>query len=77
MIIGTEFSSGLPANIGNLTHLKRLVLSENGFIGENGDNYGYLNDLLILDLSRNSLSRSIPSIFGGLTFILKHDLTQN
>ncbi|KAG1342745.1 putative Leucine-rich repeat receptor-like protein kinase PEPR2 [Cocos nucifera] len=68
----------LPGELGSLVHLKRLVLTGNGFSGQIPVSLaGNLSELLILDLSRNNLSGPLPSSFGGLTSLLTLDLSNN
>jgi len=60
------------------------VLSGNGLsgpipaiLGNNDRRRRHAHELLIVDLSRNSLTGSLPSSLGGLTGLLKMDLSNN
>lgn len=68
----------LPLELGNLIRLRRLVLSGNQFSGQIPTSLGYkMTELLILDLSRNSLTGPLPPTLGGLRSLLKLDLSNN
>ena len=71
-------SGELPKEIGNFVRLKRLSLEGNKFSGHIPQSLGYnLSDLLILDLSRNTLTGPLPPSLGSLTSLLKLDLSSN
>lgn len=67
----------IPASIGSLNQLSRLLLSDNSLTGIIPDSLGQLSSLSVLNLSLNTLTGSIPSSFsalGNLTFL---DLSSN
>jgi hypothetical protein len=55
-----NFSGSIPADVGGLHFLRRLVLSGNNLTGQIPGQFGDLAALEVLDLSRNSLTGSIP-----------------
>lgn len=78
VLMENGFVGKLPDEIDNLISLRRLSLSGNRFTGALPNSFGKaMNELLILDLSSNSLSGSIPSAIGDLTSLLKLDLSNN
>ncbi|KAG7586337.1 Leucine-rich repeat [Arabidopsis thaliana x Arabidopsis arenosa] len=76
VVLENQLTGPLPENLAKLTRLRRLVLSGNRFTGRIPEVYG-LTGLLILDLSRNFLSGSLPLSIGGLDSLLKLDLSNN
>ncbi|KAL6312435.1 hypothetical protein AAG906_004803 [Vitis piasezkii] len=57
-----KFFGSIPAKIGeSMPNLKFLLLLGNQIIGIIPESIGYMSSLEILDISRNSLTRSIPS----------------
>ncbi|KAK3163903.1 hypothetical protein QOZ80_1AG0009950 [Eleusine coracana subsp. coracana] len=56
-----ELTGVLSPAIGNLTSLRTLNLSKNGFSGDIPASLGRLHHLHILDLSRNSFSGEVPT----------------
>ncbi|PKA62047.1 Piriformospora indica-insensitive protein 2 [Apostasia shenzhenica] len=72
-----SLSGEIPIELGNLVRLNRLTLSENQLSGEVPASLGSnLAELLIMDISRNSLTGFLNA-FGGLTSLLKLDLSNN
>lgn len=68
----------LPWELGNLVHLKRLTLSCNQLYGQVPASLGAnLGELLIMDMSSNSLTGPLPSSLGSLSSLLKLDLSNN
>ena len=67
----------LPAQLGDLAHLRRLVLDNNELTGPIPPQLGNLGELTILDLSWNGLQGSIPSELGMLTSLDTLDLFSN
>ncbi|KAJ8550216.1 hypothetical protein K7X08_034142 [Anisodus acutangulus] len=56
----------LAPELGNLTHLRSIVLSENNFFGAIPKEFGQLRRLEVLDLTDNNLSGRIPAEIGDL-----------
>ncbi|KAL5732972.1 hypothetical protein ACOSQ2_032664 [Xanthoceras sorbifolium] len=54
----------IPAEIGNLLKLERLLLGENHLRGQLPTSIGNLSSLLLLDIDTNSLSGTIPYSLG-------------
>lgn len=78
VLVDNSLVGELPMELGNLVHLKRLILSGNKFSGQiPGPLFNNLSELLILDISRNFLSGSLPSSLCGLSSLLKLDLSSN
>lgn len=69
--------SVLPAEIGNLTKLERLVLYKTSLTGHIPDSIGNLVSLKNLDLSQNSLSGAIPESIGSLRGVQQIELFEN
>lgn len=67
----------IPASIGNLTSLQRLVLSQNSLQGALPAELGNLKSLLQLDLSHNNFTGEVPSSFGNLDSLVNLDLRWN
>ena len=64
----------LPAQLGSLTHLERLVLSRNRISGRIPPELGDLGNLTMLNLRWNTLEGSIPSELGALAMLDTLDL---
>ena len=64
---GEGFEGVIPESIGNLTHLRGLVLSDNKLTGVVPESIGNLTHLINLELRRNQLEDKIPSSIGNLT----------
>lgn len=63
---GLSLEGVLAPEIANLTHLRRLVLSQNKFSGVIPEELGKLTMLELLDLRDNNLSGHIPSELGRM-----------
>ncbi|KVH93247.1 probable LRR receptor-like serine/threonine-protein kinase At2g16250 [Cynara cardunculus var. scolymus] len=72
-----EISGAIPSNIGNLSNLGELYLSDNNLTGTIPSNLGLLSHLSVLDLSRNSLTGLIPSSLGSLAKLSLLDISSN
>ncbi|URE37299.1 Leucine Rich Repeat [Musa troglodytarum] len=78
VLVDNSLAGELPVELGNLVHLKRLILSGNQFSGQFPASLCHdLTELLILDLSSNSLSSSLPPSLCSLSSLLKLDLSNN
>lgn len=74
---GSYLSGGIPPELGNLSQLKVLVLSNNNLTGEIPAELGNLSQLQTLRLSGNQLSREIPAELGNLSQLTLLDLADN
>ncbi|RAL49703.1 hypothetical protein DM860_001994 [Cuscuta australis] len=63
---GYALEGTLAPELGNLSHLKALVLSKNRFSGVIPPEIGQLKMLEVLDVRYNSLNGTIPAEIGGL-----------
>lgn len=63
---GNKLSGSLPAQLGNLSKLKQLLLDHNQITGSIPQEVGNLISLTNLDLSFNQFSDVIPAKLGGL-----------
>lgn len=78
VLVENGLSGELPEELAGLTRLQRLVISGSHFSGEIPSSIGYaMSELLILDLSRNSLVGPLPPSVSGLGALLKLDLSYN
>ncbi|CAL4964686.1 unnamed protein product [Urochloa decumbens] len=80
VLVENNLTGGIPAELGALAKLRRLVISGNyGLSGPIPATLG--NDrhdqLLIVDLSKNRLTGSLPPSLGALRGLLKMDLSNN
>ncbi|VFQ60334.1 unnamed protein product [Cuscuta campestris] len=66
---GQDLKGTIAPKLGNLSHLKMLVLSKNHFSGVIPQEIGQLEMLEVLDLRDNNLSGSIPAQIGGLQLL--------
>ena len=74
---GVELGGIIPAELGKLTHLRMLDLSENHLSGAIPAELGQLTRLLDLRLGDNYLGGSIPPELSGLTQLQELDLANN
>ncbi|CAN4105605.1 unnamed protein product [Withania somnifera] len=63
---GYSLRGKLAPELGNLTHLRSLVLSENRLFGAIPKEFGRLRMLEVLDMRDNNLSGRIPAVIGEL-----------
>ncbi|XP_073006669.1 uncharacterized protein [Typha latifolia] len=78
VLVENALSGELPQELDNLVHLRRLSLPGNRLSGQIPNSLGnHLSDLLILDLSRNSLTGPLPPSIGNMNSLLKLDLNSN
>ncbi|XP_015067185.1 protein MALE DISCOVERER 2-like [Solanum pennellii] len=63
---GYSLKGKIAPELGNLTHLKSLVLSENRLFGAIPKEFGRLRMLEVLDMRDNNLSGRIPAVIGDL-----------
>ncbi|CAN0353599.1 unnamed protein product [Pylaiella littoralis] len=81
LLRGRNYSGGLsgaiPKNLGNLTALEQLDLSENRIDGAIPKELGNLAALKKLKLPRNSIAGAIPKELGHLTALEQLDLSEN
>ena len=67
--LGNHLSGKIPAEMGNLTHLRTMSLHNNQISGEIPIELGNLTNSTILDLSANLMSGPIPPELSNLTSI--------
>ncbi|XP_044347156.1 piriformospora indica-insensitive protein 2 isoform X2 [Triticum aestivum] len=85
VLVDNNLTGAVPPELGGLAKLRRLVLSGNGLsgpvpatLGNNNTQLRRLDEpLLIVDMSKNSLTGSLPPSLGGLKGLLKMDLSNN
>ncbi|KAI6678937.1 hypothetical protein NL676_039733 [Syzygium grande] len=70
-------TGSLPAQIGNLVKLTRLILVGCGFSGPIPNSIGSLHNLVYLSLNSNGFWGSIPATIGNLSRLYWLDLTDN
>ncbi len=70
-------SGTIPTQLGNLTALTTLDISNNQLTGSIPTQIGSLTALTSLDLSANELTGSIPTQIGSLTALTSLDLSDN
>ncbi|XP_022892326.1 probable LRR receptor-like serine/threonine-protein kinase At5g45780 isoform X2 [Olea europaea var. sylvestris] len=70
-------SGTLSSSIGNLTHLRTMLLQNNQLSGDIPAEIGKLSELLTLDLSGNEFIGQIPSSLGFLTNLTYLRLSRN
>ncbi|XP_010442446.1 PREDICTED: probable leucine-rich repeat receptor-like protein kinase At5g49770 [Camelina sativa] len=73
----TGLSGALPSSIGNLKHLKRLILMGCGFSGQIPESIGSVEKLTTLSLNSNHFSGTIPASIGRLSELYWFDITDN
>ena len=74
---GNNLRGSIPAELGNLTALEDLRLSNNFLTGRIPSALGRLTELEVLRLSNNALSGPVPSALGNLTNLEELRLHQN
>ena len=72
-----KLSGSIPAELSNLSNLKRLDFGGNELTGSTPTALGSLSNLELLDLSGNQLTGTIPSWMGNLTNLKRLDLSGN
>lgn len=72
-----NLTGSLPAGLGNLAELRRLVLNGNSLSGRIPSELGNLANLTMLNLRGNALDGSIPSQLGALASLDTLDLFDN
>ncbi|KAH7650927.1 Leucine-rich repeat (LRR) protein associated with apoptosis in muscle tissue protein [Dioscorea alata] len=80
VLVENSLTGDVPQELANLVNLKKLSLSSNALSGRIPASLGYnnsMNQLLILDFSRNSITGPIPSSLGSMISLLKLDLSNN
>ncbi|XP_020164805.1 uncharacterized protein [Aegilops tauschii subsp. strangulata] len=84
VLVDNNLTGAVPPELGGLAKLRRLVLSRNGLsgpvpatLGNDNTQLRRLDELLIMDMSKNSLTGSLPPSLGGLKGLLKMDLSNN
>ncbi|KAG4124371.1 hypothetical protein ERO13_D10G036500v2 [Gossypium hirsutum] len=73
----TGLSGLLSPSIGNLSHLRTMLLQNNQLSGPIPDEIGKLSELQTLDLSGNHFVGAIPSTLGSLTHLSYLRLSKN
>ena len=76
-LLHKSLNGTLPAALGQLTGLRKLVLSSDGLSGSIPSELGQLTNLTELGLSDQSLSGGIPSQLGSLSNLTKLSLYSN
>ena len=71
------FTGSIPSDLGDLSSLSTLNLSENSLTGSIPSELGGLSSLETLNLSGNQLSGAIPSDLGGLSSLKTLNLSGN
>ncbi|CAI9087263.1 OLC1v1021295C2 [Oldenlandia corymbosa var. corymbosa] len=74
---GLHLGGVLAPELGNLSHLKSLVLSKNQFCGVIPEQFGQLASLEVLDLRNNNLSGTIPSEIARIRSLKRLLLSSN
>ncbi len=75
--IGNRLTGSIPPELGSLSHLRVLNLSENRLTGPIPPELGQLSNLQRLDLSVNALTGPIPPELGRLSNLRVLDLGRN
>ncbi|KAH7691824.1 Non-specific serine/threonine protein kinase protein [Dioscorea alata] len=78
-LFGKNLRSIIPSELGNLTRLKTLWLSQNQISGSIPTSFAKLRDMNLLTISKNfnRLSGSIPNEIGNLVSLTSFDITDN
>ena len=77
LFLGTDLTGSIPVELGNLTNLTGLYLSDNELTGSIPVELGNLTNLTGLYLSDNELTGSIPAELGKLTSLTSLSLSRN
>jgi Leucine-rich repeat (LRR) protein len=79
VLVENSLTGAVPPELGALVELRRLVLSGNALSGPVLATLGNArhDELLVVDMSGNHLTGSLPSSLGGLRGLLKLDLSNN
>lgn len=72
-----QLTGSIPKDLGSLTNIQELRLSQNHLIGPIPTEFGNLKNLKLLDLRYNDLTSSIPSELGNLKKLNSLLLTDN
>ncbi|KAH9315896.1 hypothetical protein KI387_024523, partial [Taxus chinensis] len=72
-----HISGQLPTEIGNMSNLQNLNLSNNDFTGEIPSSFGQLPTLQYLVLKNNNLSGEIPPSIARISTLIEVDLSSN
>ncbi|MFK7981409.1 MAG: S8 family serine peptidase, partial [Saprospiraceae bacterium] len=76
-LVSNQLTGSIPAEIGNLTHLKELFLAVNQLTGSIPPQIGNLFNLLKLSLYHNQLTGTLPSELGNLENLRELHLSNN
>ena len=76
-LLSEAYSGKIPAELGDLTELERLVLRHNYLTGTIPPELGNLSNLEEMDLSDNNLGGAIPPELGNLVYLEEMDLSNN
>ena len=76
-LASNELTGRLPADLGNLSYLRRLILNGNALTGPIPASLGDLSNLERLVLNRNGLAGPIPATLGSLSNLAWLDLAYN
>ena len=76
-LFSNQLNGSIPAQLGNLAHLRNLYLDQNRLNGSIPSQLGTLTNLQLLDLSYNQLNGSIPLQLGNLANLQKLLLSDN
>ncbi|MCS6843363.1 MAG: hypothetical protein NZ528_03430 [Caldilineales bacterium] len=74
---GFHLEGSVPAALGDLPNLQRIVMQDNGLTGSLPPSLGNLRHLLVLDLGRNRLSGPLPEWITALSTLQRLDLAGN
>ena len=77
LLYANNLNGELPQELGNLSALYTLHLSQNRLTGELPSSTGNLTRLKILELSQNQLTGELPSSIGNLSSLIHLDLGDN
>lgn len=74
---GHHLQGSVPAALGDLPNLQRVVMQDNGLTGSLPPSLANLHHLLVLDLGRNQLSGPLPEFLTTLSTLQRLDLAGN